>query len=82
MHDHLERVTGIIVKNSTGNSVYAGSTYEYSSGNGANTTSDTIDKVTLNVTNSQYSYVYDDCNNITEIYKNNALTRKYTYDDL
>ena len=82
MHDHLERVTGIIVKNTTGNSVYAGSTYEYSSGNGANTTSDTIDKVTLNVTNSQYSYVYDDCNNITEIYKNNALIRKYTYDDL
>ncbi len=82
MHDHLERVTGIIVKNSTGNSVYAGSTYEYSNGNGANTTSDTIDKVTLNVTNSQYSYVYDDCNNITEIYKNNVLVRKYTYDDL
>ena len=82
MHDHLERVTGIIVKNTTGNSVYTGSTYEYSSGNGANTTSDTIDKVTLNVTNSQYSYVYDDCNNITEIYKNNALIRKYTYDDL
>ena len=82
MHDHLERITGIIVKNSTGNSVYAGSTYEYSSGNGANTTSDTIDKVTLNVTNSQYSYVYDDCNNITEIYKNNVLIRKYTYDDL
>ena len=26
--------------------------------------------------------VYDDCNNITEIYKNNALIRKYTYDDL
>ena len=26
--------------------------------------------------------VYDDCNNITEIYKNNVLVRKYTYDDL
>ena len=57
-------------------------TYEYSSGNGSNTTSDTIDKVTLRMTNTQFSYVYDDCNNITEIYKNNSLIRKYSYDDL
>ena len=55
-------------------------TYEYSSGNGSNTTSDTIDKVTLRMTNTQFSYVYDDCNNITEIYKNNSLIRKYSYD--
>ena len=81
-HDHLERLSGTAVKDSSGNNVYAGSTYEYSSGNGNNTTSDTVDKVTLNVTNTQYSYVYDDCNNITEIYKNNTLIRKYLYDDL
>ena len=81
-YDHLERISGMTVMSNSENFTYAGSIYEYSSGNGSNTTSDTIDKVTLRMTNTQFSYVYDDCNNITEIYKNNSLIRKYSYDDL
>ncbi len=81
-YDHLERISGMTVMSNSENYTYAGSIYEYSSGNGSNTTSDTIDKVTLRMTNTQFSYVYDDCNNITEIYKNNSLIRKYSYDDL
>ena len=81
-YDHLERISGMTVMSNSENFTYAGSTYEYSAGNGSNTTSDTVEKLTLRMTNTQFSYVYDDCNNITEIYKNNSLIRKYSYDDL
>lgn len=81
-YDHLERVNGKTVKDSTNTTVLAGTSYEYSIGYEPPTTSNNIEKVTLGVSGNEYTYSYDGLNNITQIKQNGQIIRKYTYDSL
>ena len=54
--------------------------YEYLDGALPNSTTTLVKSV--QVGNDTYAYTYDELGNITEIYENGALLRKYTYDAL
>ena len=81
-YDYLERVSGKTVKTSENGTVLAGTAYEYSIGYEPGITSSLIQKVSLDVSDNEYTYVYDNRNNITQIRKNGQIIRKYTYDSL
>ena len=81
-YDYLERVSGKTVKTGENGTVLAGTAYEYSIGYEPGITSSLIQKVSLDVSDNEYTYVYDNRNNITQIRKNGQIIRKYTYDSL
>ena len=81
-YDHLERINGKTIKDPANPTVLSGIAYEYSIGYEPGITSNNIQKVTLGVSGSEYTYAYDGRNNIVQIRKNGEIIRKYTYDSL